>query len=110
MDGSSLMTGWIDLCALEDVPQRGARRANLDGIEIGVFRTAADRIFAIDNRCPHKQGPLTEGIVHDTGVTCPLHGMIIDLETGRARAPDSGCVRTFPVEVRKGRIHVRTSG
>lgn len=108
MDGMALMPSWIDVCALEDIPPRGARRVSIDGIEIGVFRTAGDRVFAIDNRCPHKQGPLTEGIVHDTGVTCPLHSMIIDLATGAARAPDTGCVRTYPAEVRQGRIHVKT--
>lgn len=110
MDGTMLMPGWIDICALEDIPQRGARRITLDSLEIGVFRTAGDRVFAIDNRCPHKQGPLSEGIVHDTGVTCPLHSVVIDLETGAVRAPDTGCVRTYVVNLRNGRVHLRMDG
>lgn len=109
MDGTVLMLNWMDICALEDIPQRGARRIVVDGTEIGVFRTASDRVFAIDNRCPHKQGPLSEGIVHDTGITCPLHNMVIDLETGHARAPDAGCVRTYPVEIVQGRIRLKVS-
>lgn len=107
MDGAMLMPGWIEICALEDIPQRGARRVTLGGVEIGIFRTASDRVFAIDNRCPHKHGPLSEGIVHDTGVTCPLHSRVIDLETGAVRAPDTGCVRTYQLDVRDGVIHIR---
>lgn len=110
MDGTIYMTGWIDICALEDIPVRGARRIILQGTEIGLFRTGSNRVFGIDNRCPHKQGPLTEGIVHDTGVTCPLHSMVIDLETGEARGADKGCVQTYPVEVREGRVHLMFGG
>lgn len=104
MDGSAGMTNWVDVCAVEDVPLRGSRRISLAGIEVGVFRNASGRVFALDNKCPHKQGPLSEGIVHDTGVTCPLHNLVIDLETGQARGDDEGCVRTFQTDLREGRI------
>ncbi|MCI4643496.1 MAG: nitrite reductase small subunit NirD [Hyphomonadaceae bacterium] len=101
---------WIDLCGLADIPLRGARRVKLDEDEIAIFRTASNTIYAINNRCPHKGGPLSEGIVHDTGVTCPLHALIIDLETGQARGADTGCVRTYPVEVRENqRVFLKAS-
>ena len=93
---------WTRLCSLEEIPLRGSRRVKLGGDEIAVFRTASNAVYAIRNRCPHKGGPLSEGIVHDTGVTCPLHSMVIDLETGKARGADKGCVRTYPVEIREG--------
>ncbi|MEP1031315.1 MAG: nitrite reductase small subunit NirD [Alphaproteobacteria bacterium] len=95
---------WIEICRLEDIPPQGARviRATLGCVAL--FRTADDHVFALEDRCPPKGGPLSQGIVHETGVTCPLHNWVIDLETGRAKAPDEGRVRTFPVEVRDGMI------
>lgn len=107
MDGSGGMSNWIDIGAVEDVPLRGARRVHVAGFEIGIFRNASGRVFAIDNKCPHKQGPLSEGIVHDTGVTCPLHNLVIDLETGQARGEDEGCVKRFETELQGGRILLR---
>lgn len=107
MDGSINSDAWIEICGLEDVPVRGSRVLKLGGREIGIFRTASHEIFAIDNYCPHKQGPLSEGIVHDNGVTCPLHNMVIDLASGQARAPDTGCVDTFSVENREGRLFIK---
>ncbi len=95
---------WIEICRLEDIPSQGARviRATLGCVAL--FRTADDQVFALEDRCPHKGGPLSQGIVHETGVTCPMHNWVIDLETGRAKAPDEGRVRTFPVEVRDGMV------
>jgi len=108
MDGSTPLEHWFDVCALEDIPLRGSRRVGHAGMTIGLFRTAGEKVFAVDNRCPHKGGPLSEGIVHDTAVTCPLHGWIFDLETGKARGADDGCIRTYPVDVQAdGRIWVR---
>ena len=90
---------WIEVCKLDDIPPRGARviRATLGCVAL--FRAADDRVFALEDRCPHKGGPLSQGIVHDRGVTCPLHNWVIDLETGRAKEPDEGRVRKFPVRV-----------
>ncbi|MFC7290602.1 nitrite reductase small subunit NirD [Hirschia litorea] len=106
MDGDIIATKWIDVCALEEIPVRGARRMKWKGLELGLFRTSAHEVYAIDNECPHKKGPLSEGIVHDTGVTCPLHNFVIDLPTGLARGADEGCVKTFAVEVKDGRVLV----
>lgn len=106
MDGMTQIDRWIDMCAVSDIPMRGARRVVVDALEIGIFRTSAGDIYAIDNRCPHKGGPLSDGIVHDTAVTCPLHGFVIDLSTGEARGADTGCVTAFTVDVRGDRVFV----
>lgn len=98
------MSNWIDIAALEAVPQRGARLIKTLHGCVAVFRTAADEVFALDNACPHKKGPLADGIVHGTSVTCPLHNWVISLETGRAQGADEGHVATYPVKVSEGRI------
>ena len=98
---------FIDVCALEDIPRLGARRVRrIDGVEIAVFRTADDRVFALLDRCPHKGGPLSQGIISGKTVTCPLHNWNISLDTGEAVAPDQGCAGHFPVKVVDGRISI----
>lgn len=98
------MTDWIDIAALDDVAPRGARVVKTALGCVAVFRTAKDEVFALDNTCPHKKGPLSEGIVHGNAVTCPLHNWVISLETGLVQGPDEGSVATFPVRVESGRI------
>ena len=101
----NVMTGsWLDIGALESVPRRGARVVRTEAGCIAVFRTATDAVFALDDRCPHKGGPLSEGIVHGDAVTCPLHNRVIEFATGAVRAPDAGQVRTHAVRVEAGRI------
>jgi nitrite reductase (NADH) small subunit len=90
---------WIPIGNLSDIPRRGARCVETPEGKIAVFRTADDRVFAIDDHCPHKGGPLSQGIVHGAAVTCPLHNWVISLETGKALGADEGCVRTIPVKV-----------
>jgi len=98
------MTHWIDIAALDDVAPRGARVIKTPDGCVAVFRTGADEVFALDNTCPHKAGPLSEGIVHGASVTCPLHNWVISLETGLVQGPDEGAVRTYPARVEDGRI------
>jgi len=98
------MSNWIDIAALEDVPQRGARMVKTALGCVAVFRTGADEVFALDNACPHKSGPLAEGIVHGKSVTCPLHNWVISLETGEAQGEDEGRVATYPARIENGRI------
>ena len=88
---------WIAIGTLSDIPQRGARCVDTPDGKIAVFRTADDRVFAIEDHCPHKGGPLSQGIVHGASVTCPLHNWVISLETGKAQGADQGCVRTIPI-------------
>ncbi|MEO9865501.1 MAG: nitrite reductase small subunit NirD [Yoonia sp.] len=98
------MTQWIDVAPLDDVPARGARMLKTAHGCVAVFRTADDEVFALDNACPHKQGPLAEGIVHGKSVTCPLHNWVFSLETGMAQGQDVGQVTTYPARVDAGRI------
>lgn len=98
------MTIFVDIGALSDVPQQGARVVKTQAGCIAVFRTADDRVFALEDRCPHKGGPLSEGIVHGTSVTCPLHNWVFDMNSGEAQGSDEGQVRTYPIRVENGRI------
>ena len=98
------MENWTDIGALDDIPRQGARLVKTAQGCVAVFRNAADQVFALNDRCPHKGGPLSEGIVHGTSVTCPLHAWVFSLETGLAQGADEGAVATYPVRVEAGRI------
>jgi len=100
------MNDWIDVVALEDIPQLGSRVIDTDTMKIALFRTAKDEVFDIKDACPHKQGPLSQGIVHGNSVTCPMHNWKIDLASGRALAPDEGCTNVFAVKVENGRVYI----
>ena len=95
---------WIDIGALEEIPVRGARKVKTPVGCVAVFRTDQGTVFATSNRCPHKGGPLDEGIVHGTKVTCPLHNWVFDLETGAAQGADDGQIETYPAKVERGRV------
>lgn len=95
---------WIKVGKLEDVPRQGSRVINTAAGEIAVFRSIDDQVFALDNRCPHKGGPLSQGIVHGKRVTCPLHSWQIELETGVAVAPDVGCAHRHEVKIEDGML------
>lgn len=98
------MSSWIDIAALSEIPKRGARVVKTAEGCVAVFRTGEDEVFALNNACPHKAGPLAEGIVHGKSVTCPLHNWVISLETGMAQGEDEGQVTTYPARVEDGRI------
>lgn len=98
------MNDRIDIGALDDIRPRGARLVKTAFGCVAIFRTADDQVFALDDKCPHKGGPLSNGIQHGEAVTCPLHNWVIDLNTGAAQGADEGLVRTYPVEVEDGRI------
>lgn len=100
------MTNWTDITALEDIPILGARVLKTDRVNIALFRTATDEVFALKDECPHKQGPLSQGIVHGTSVTCPLHNWKIDLTSGEALGPDEGCAHTYASKIENGRVFV----
>lgn len=92
-------TLWKHIGTIDDIPRLGSRTVTTDGDDIAVFRLADDRIFALYDRCPHKAGKLSQGIVHGESVTCPLHNWVIGLTDGQAKAPDEGCARTVPVRL-----------
>ena len=97
---------WIPIGRMSDIPQRGARCVETPIGRIAIFRTADDRVFALDDHCPHKGGPLSQGIIHGAAVTCPLHNWIISLETGKALGADEGCVRTIPIKIEGDKIFI----
>lgn len=98
------MNQWTDVLDVNDIPRLGARVVRYGTIDIAVFRTADDEVFALEDRCPHKGGPLSQGIVHGRRVTCPLHNWNVELGLGCAVAPDEGCARAFGVRVEDGRV------
>ncbi len=101
------MTGnWIEIGTIDDIPLRGARCVKTPLGKIGVFRTAQNEVFAIEDHCPHRGGPLTQGIVHGKAVTCPLHNWVISLETGLALGADKGAVKTIPLRNIDGRLSI----
>jgi nitrite reductase (NADH) small subunit len=99
--------GWSRACRVEDIPVLGARVVASACGNIAVFRNAEDEIFALLDKCPHKGGPLSQGIVYGRKVACPLHNLNIQLEDGHAVAPDTGCARSFPVRVENGEVFVQ---
>jgi len=101
-------TNWVKIGSLSSIPVRGARRLCRKhlGKPVAVFRTAEDKVFALIDECPHKKGPLSEGIVAGETVACPLHGMVIGLVDGSAAPPDEGRTQTLPVSIIDGEIYV----
>lgn len=97
------MSEWKVICKVDEIPKLGARRvARPSGGEVAVFRNAEDKVFALLDRCPHKGGPLSQGIVFGESVACPLHNWTIGLSDGCAKAPDEGCTTRFRVKVEGG--------
>ena len=101
------MSDWISIAKFEDLPQMGARVVQFDTVKVAVFRTSTDEVFAVKDACPHRGGPLSQGIVHGNMVTCPLHNWRIDLATGEAVQPDHGCVHTYQTKVESGQVYLR---
>ena len=98
------MGNWLEVCNLDEIPKLGARVVKHGEENIAVFRADSDEVFAMNDKCPHKGGPLSQGIVSGSTVTCPLHGMNICLNDGKAIAPDEGCVGTYPSKVEGGAV------
>ena len=93
------MGKWTRVCQLGEIPRLGSRVVKTGKGDIAVFRNNSDEVFALRDKCPHKGGPLSQGIVFDRKVTCPLHGWNICLEDGQAVAPDVGCASPCSVKV-----------
>jgi len=100
---------FTDIGALTDVPQQGSRILKTPYGCIAVFRTTRDEVFAVNDQCPHKGGPLSQGIVHGSSVTCPLHGMVFDLRTGQAQGADEGQLQSYTIKVEGGRLLLENS-
>lgn len=101
------MTKWKAICRVDDIPMLGARRvARERGLDVAVFRTSQNEVFALLDRCPHKGGVLSQGIVFGQHVACPMHNWAIGLADGRARPPDEGCTPHFDVKVDHGLVYL----
>ncbi len=101
------MRDWIPIARVDDIPVLGSRCVRREhGLDVAVFRNHRDEVFALLDRCPHKGGPLSQGIVFGTQVACPLHNWTIGLCTGQAAAPDEGCTPKFAVKVEDGVVHL----
>jgi nitrite reductase (NADH) small subunit len=98
-------TEWTKICRIEDIPVLGSRRvARAQGLDVALFRNSEGEVFALLDRCPHKGGPLSQGIVFGRSVACPLHNWTIGLCDGQAAAPDEGCTPSFQVKVQAGEV------
>ena len=94
------MSDWKTICKVDDIPVLGSRRVARSGhTDVAVFRNAENKVFALLDRCPHKGGPLSQGIVFGESVACPLHNWTIGLTDVCARAPDEGCTQKFSVNL-----------
>ena len=100
------MNTWQKILTLQDIPKLGARVIKTAQGDIAVFRTVDDEVFALRDKCPHKGGPLSQGIVFGKKVACPLHNWNISLEDGNAVAPDVGCAQRFPIKVENGEVYL----
>jgi len=102
---STAIPEWILICRIDDIPMLGARRVARDqGLDVALFRSNGDEVFALLDRCPHKGGVLSQGIVFGRSVACPMHNWTIGLCDGQAAAPDEGCTPSFAVKVERGEV------
>ncbi|WP_180126832.1 nitrite reductase small subunit NirD [Rhodoferax sp. BLA1] len=104
------MNEWTPICQLDDIPVLGARRVSrTQGLDVALFRNDQDEVFALLDRCPHKGGPLSQGMVFGTSVACPLHNWTIGLCTGHAAAPDEGSTPSFSIKLDNGQVFLKTT-
>ena len=100
------MADWVEIGVLEEIPKLGSRVIQGPDGDIAIFRNSHNEVFALRDSCPHKQGPLSQGIVHDNTVTCPLHNWKIELDTGVVKAPDEGCTGKFDIKLDGDKIFI----
>jgi nitrite reductase (NADH) small subunit len=98
---------WLKVTHINDIPEMGSRKVIYKDVEIALFKTKNAKIFAVNNTCPHKQGKLSEGIVHDEKITCPMHNWVIDLPSGEALGEDCGCTQTYETKIENDLIYIK---
>lgn len=101
------MNDWIEIGHIDEIPRLGSRVVKSGNEKIAIFRNSDDEIFALGDKCPHKGGPLSEGMISGRTVTCPLHNWKLQLDTGQVVAPDEGCTNTYPIKVEDGQIYLQ---
>lgn len=97
---------WLEVIKVDDIPAMGSRKVIYKDIEIALVKTKSEKIYAVNNTCPHKQGKLSEGIVHDEEITCPMHNWVIDLNSGEATGGDCGCTEVYSTKVEGGVVYI----
>ena len=97
---------WIAVANINEIPEMGSRVLFYKNEEIALFKTREGNVYAVNNLCPHKKGKLSEGLVHDGSVTCPLHNWVIDLETGVAKGEDNSCTNIYETQIKSGLIYL----
>lgn len=102
------MSQWLEIAPLEEIPVLGSRVLETESENIAIFRAKEDKIYAIKDQCPHKQGPLSQGIMHGDSVTCPLHNWKISLVSGEALGADEGCTNVYETKVENGIIYLKS--
>ncbi len=102
------MSNWLEIVPLDQIPVLGARVVETGTVNVAIFRDKEDNVFAIEDSCPHKQGPLSQGIMHGTSVTCPLHNWKIDLTSGEALGADEGCTHVFDTKIEDGIVFLKS--
>jgi len=95
---------WVEVGTVDDIPRQGARCIVVGDKTVAIFRTSDDQIFALEDKCPHKNGPLSNGIVHDGCVTCPLHNWVISLSTGEAQGADEGATASYGTRIEGSKV------
>ena len=101
------MSNWSQVAKLSEIPKLGSRVVEIDDMRIAIFRTSEDQVFALEDSCPHKKGPLSQGMVHGTSVTCPLHNWKIDLANGQALGADKGCTGSYPTRIEEDVVYIK---
>jgi nitrite reductase (NADH) small subunit len=96
----------VKVAELSELKEQIGKEVMVQGYQVGLFLLTSGKVLAIENRCPHKGGTLTEGIVSEDHVFCPLHDWKICLEDGLVQAPDTGCVKTFDVTVEGQNVYL----
>jgi len=102
------MSHWLEIAAVNEIPLLGSRVIEMATVNVAVFRGKEDRIFAIKDQCPHKKGPLSQGIMHGDSVTCPLHNWKISLVSGEALGADEGCTNVYETKIESGIIYLKS--
>jgi nitrite reductase (NADH) small subunit len=101
------MNDWLEITPLDEIPVLGSRVVETDTTKIALFRSKDETVFAIKDQCPHKQGPLSQGIMHGDSVTCPLHNWKISLLTGEALGTDEGCTNVYQTKIENGIVYLK---
>lgn len=103
------MNNWLEITTLDQIPRLGSRVIETDSVNIAIFRGSDDSVFAIKDECPHKKGPLSQGIMHGDSVTCPLHNWKISLVSGAALGVDEGCTNVYETKIEDGKVFLKNS-